>query len=343
MVIPVNLKNGSYDIHISRDSLHVLGHELAQRKGRYFIVADKLAYKYHSARLHEAIGSEHAGIITVHGEEEKNINTVSNILESAARAGITRGDCLIAFGGGVCGDIAGFAAAIFMRGIDYYQVPTTLLSQVDSSVGGKTGVDLKAGKNLAGCFKQPSGVYIDTELLKTLGTGEIRQGKSEMIKAAAIYDEVLFNSFENSMRIDEDTIGKCVRIKLAFVMDDEFDTGKRMILNFGHTIAHGLEKVKGFGVISHGDAVSIGMAVSVQLSEKAGISEKGTAKRLIKLLKSQGLPVSTEHTMEELGQAMTLDKKINKGLLKAVFIEKIGKGIIKEMTLDEFIGMGAEK
>ncbi|MBN1623689.1 MAG: 3-dehydroquinate synthase [Clostridia bacterium] len=343
MVIPVNLKNGSYDIHISRDSLQVLGHELTQRKGRYFIVADKLAYKYHSGKLHEAIGREHAGIITVHGEEEKNLSTVIKVLESAAMAGINRGDCFIAFGGGVCGDIAGFAAAIFMRGIDYYQVPTTLLSQVDSSVGGKTGVDLKAGKNLAGCFKQPSGVYINTELLKTLGPGEIRQGKSEMIKAAAIHDELLFNSFENSMCIDEDTIGKCVRIKLAYVMGDELDTGKRMILNFGHTIAHGLEKVKGFGVISHGDAVSIGMAVSVQLSEKAGITEKGTAKRLIKLLKSQGLPVSTELTMKELGQAMILDKKMNKGLLKAVFIEKIGKGIIKEMTLDEFIGMGDSK
>lgn len=340
MIIPVNLKNGSYDIHISGDSLRVLGHDLSARKSRYFIVADELAYKYHSEKLHDAIGREHAGIITVHGEKKKNLSTVSDILESAARAGITRGDCLVAFGGGVCGDITGFSAAVFMRGIDYYQVPTTLLSQVDSSVGGKTGVDLNAGKNLAGCFKQPRGVYIDTEVLKTLGPDEIRQGKSEMIKAAAINDAGLFESFENSMNINEETIGKCIRIKLAYVMDDEFDTGKRMILNFGHTIAHGLEKIKGFGVISHGDAVAIGMAVSVQISEKAGITEKGTSKRMIELLNTQGLPVSTEYTMEELGKAMNLDKKINKGLLNAVFIEKIGKGIIRKMTLDEFIEMG---
>ncbi len=343
MIIHVNLKNGNYDINISKESLVLLRRDLLKRKSRFFIVADELAFKYHGERLLYELGIEPAGIFMVHGEESKNLTTVSDILEAAALAGITRGDCLVAFGGGVCGDITGFSAAIFMRGIDFYQVPTTLLSQVDSSVGGKTGVDLKAGKNLAGSFKQPSGVYIDPEMLKTLGIGEIRQGKAEMIKAAAIYDEVLFSNFEDSMVIDEETIGRCIEIKLAFVMDDEFDMGRRMILNFGHTIAHGLEKTVGFGSLSHGDAVSIGMALSVEMSEKAGISAKGTSERLIKLLKSQGMPVSMEFKLSELGNAMKLDKKMNNDILNAIFLEKIGKGIIKKMTLDEFIGMGGGK
>lgn len=329
MIVPVRLKNGNYDIHISNTAYSKLGKELTDRKGRYFLVADKLAFKFHGNRLLETINEKPAGIFQVHGEEEKNLTTLSEILESIAEAGITRGDCLVAFGGGVCGDITGFAAAVFMRGIDFYQVPTTLLSQVDSSVGGKTGVDLKAGKNLAGGFKQPENVYIDTSVLETLGEKEIRQGKAEMIKAAAIYDANLFRQFEISMDINEKNIGKCIEIKLAFVQGDEFDMGNRMILNFGHTIAHGLENTIGYGAISHGEAVAIGMVISTAMSQNAGLTEKGTAERVRKLIVDQGLPVTTEIALKDLSEVMKLDKKIKNGILNAVFWRESVKLLLK--------------
>lgn len=340
MIIPIDLENGRYTVHISEDSFDILGSDIEERKSRIFIVADKLAYEFHGKRFLDSIGIKPSGLFMVHGEEMKNMAVVSDILETAANAGITRGDCMIAFGGGVCGDITGFSAAIFMRGIDFYQVPTTLLSQVDSSVGGKTGVDLGAGKNLAGCFKQPKGVYIDTGVLETLGESEIRQGKAEMIKAAAIKDEGLFRSFEKDMYINEAAIGECIRIKLSYVENDEFDTGKRMILNFGHTIAHALENTMGYGNISHGEAVAIGMALSADMSEKAGISEMGTAERIKNLIQSQGLPVSTGYSIAELSRSILIDKKVNRGMLREVFLEKVGKAILKEMSLEQFMDMG---
>jgi len=339
MLVPVRLANGEYDIHISGDSFKFLAEEISNSGSKYFIVADKNAYAFHGNRLNEHLPGKAEGVFLVQGESNKTMYTVSEILESMATEGLTRSDALIAFGGGVCGDITGFAASVYMRGISYYQVPTTLLSQVDSSVGGKTGVDLKSGKNLAGSFIQPEGVYIDPAVLETLSNAEISQGKAEMIKAAAIKDSGLFADFENGIEINCSNIKRCIEIKLDFVKGDEFDTGKRMILNFGHTIAHAMEKTIGYGEISHGEAVAVGMAMSVRVSEKAGISEKGSAKRLVNLLKKENLPVECSLKIEELADAMKTDKKMSKGMLNAIFLEKIGKAGIFNMRLDDFLEM----
>jgi len=337
--INVKLKNGSYGIYIGTGAYGRLLNDLSIRKGKIFLVVDANAMAYHSHVILDALGTEPAGIFFVDGEKEKNMTTVINILEQAAKSGITRSDCFVSFGGGVCGDITGLCAAVYMRGIDYYQVPTTLLSQVDSSVGGKTGVDLEQGKNLAGAFKQPSGVYIDTGVLRTLPLRELNQGKAEMIKAALIGDSNLFENFEENEIVSEDNITRCVEIKLEFVSGDELDTGKRMMLNFGHTIAHALETKVGYGELPHGEALAIGMAIANKMAEEAGISPKGSTKRIINVLEKNSLPVNTDIRLNELIPIMKNDKKNIDGRLKSIFLTDIGKAGIYSMTVEEFAEM----
>ncbi|MBN2557358.1 MAG: 3-dehydroquinate synthase [Clostridia bacterium] len=332
-----NLKGGKYGIHIGAESYGVLGAELAARGGKVFIIADETAFSYHGRAILQALPAVPAGMSFVQGEEQKNLHTFGRLLEDCGAANLTRSDCIVAFGGGVCGDIAGFCAAVYMRGIDYYQVPTTLLAQVDSSVGGKTGVDLAAGKNLAGCFKQPRGVYIDTAVLDTLPAREVSQGKAEMIKAALIKDRGLFEKFEMSGIVTAENIAQCIRIKMDFVRDDEFDGGRRMMLNFGHTIAHAIEKKTGYGSIPHGEAVAIGMALITRISEKAGCTKKGTSERVEKILKANGLPVNTTLKVSDLAVEMANDKKTFSGMLNLVFLKEIGNAYIEKMTLGDFM------
>lgn len=338
-IIGVNLKNGSYSIYIGTGSYGRLMSDLTARNGRVFLIADTNAMAFHSHVILDAIGQDPAGIFFVDGEKEKNMDTVAAILEQAAEADLTRSDCFVAFGGGVVGDIAGFCAAIYMRGVDYYQVPTTVLSQVDSSVGGKTAVDLIAGKNLAGAFKQPKGVYIDTGILRTLPDREISQGKAEMIKAALIADADLFDLFETGYSVNEENISRCIEIKLEFVTGDEFDKGKRMMLNFGHTIAHALETKIGYGDLPHGEAVAIGMAISSSISEKTGISPEGTYKRVSNALENNSLPIDIDVQLNELGAIMMKDKKNINGRLNNVFLTDIGRAELYPMTVNEFISM----
>lgn len=337
--IKVDLKNGRYPIYIGTGAYGKLMADLEEREGKVFLVVDANAMSHHSHVILDALGQEPAGIYFVDGEKEKTMTTVSNILEQAASSEITRSDCFLSFGGGVCGDITGFCAAVYMRGVDYYQVPTTLLSQVDSSVGGKTGVDLNAGKNLAGAFKQPSGVYIDTGVLRTLEARELNQGKAEMIKAALIADSELFAEFEDGDMVTEDYIKRCVDIKLDFVAGDEFDTGKRMMLNFGHTIAHALETYIGYGTLPHGEAVSIGMVRACEIAEKAGISPKGTAEKVKAVLIKNQLPVETDIKLAQLADIMKSDKKNIGGKLNNVFLKEIGSAGLYKMTIDEFVAM----
>lgn len=337
--IDVELANGNYGIHIGDGAYGMLMKDLASRGGKVFLVVDENAMAHHSHVILDAIPGDPAGLFFVNGEKNKNLDTVAGILEQAAASGITRSDCFVSFGGGVCGDITGFCAAIYMRGTDYYQVPTTIVSQVDSSVGGKTGVDLKAGKNLAGSFKQPSGVYINTGVLGTLPERERNQGKAEMIKHALIGDAGLFKEYEKGNVISESSITRNIEIKLDFVSGDEFDTGKRMMLNFGHTIAHALEVKAGYGTLAHGEAVSIGMAVATGMSEKAGISPRGLSARINSLLISNGLPVELDFPIHELAGIMRSDKKNINGKLNAIFLSDIGKAGVFPMTVDKFISM----
>jgi len=337
--IDVRLSNGNYGIYIGAGAYGRLLSDLTIRGGKVFLVVDSNAMTYHSHVILDAMPTEPAGIYFIDGEKEKNLDTVTAILEQAAEAGITRSDCFVSFGGGVCGDVTGFCAAVYMRGVDYFQVPTTVLSQVDSSVGGKTGVDLKAGKNLAGSFKQPSGVYINTGVLRTLPEKELNQGKAEMIKHSLIADYELFCKYETGEIVSEENIIRNVEIKLDFVNGDEFDKGKRMMLNFGHTIAHALETKLGYGEIPHGEAVAIGMAAANGMSEKAGISPVGSTKRIKALLKKNNLPVDLEISMEELAVIMKSDKKNIKGKLNSVFLTEIGIAGLFPMTVDEFVSM----
>lgn len=338
-IINVKLKNGEYDINIGTGAYGKLMNDLSDRKGKVFLVADSNAISFHGHVILDAIGGEPAGVFFIDGEKDKNIKTVSSILEQAASAGISRSDCFVSFGGGVCGDITGFCAAIYMRGIDYYQVPTTLLSQVDSSVGGKTGIDLIEGKNLVGAFKQPAGVYIDAGVLRTLPGRELNQGKAEMIKTALIKDVCLFSRFENSEIVSEENIIRCIEIKLDFVKGDEFDAGKRMMLNFGHTIAHALETKTGYGVLPHGEAVSIGMAAMNSIFEKAGLSPEGSTKRITDILTANSLPVKLDIPLKELAQIMKNDKKNINGKLNCVYLKEIGKADLHMLTIDELVAM----
>lgn len=253
------------------------------------------------------------------GEESKNGETYLAILNFLAKNQLTRSDALVALGGGVVGDITGFAAATYLRGIDYIQVPTTLLAAVDSSVGGKTAIDLPAGKNLCGAFCQPSLVLCDIDTLNTLPTDIFRDGCAEIIKYGVLYDPQLFAALERSgLDFDrEAVIARCVELKRNVVMEDEFDTGARMKLNLGHTIGHGVEARSNF-TLSHGKSVAIGMAI-VSRAAKCTDSD-----RIIAILEQFGLPVNTDHPAEDLYHFTLSDKKRSGGTVNLIIPKRIG-------------------
>ena len=219
-----------------------------------------------------------------------------NIVEFLAENGLTREDMVVALGGGVCGDMAGFAAAIYLRGIKFVQIPTTLLSQVDSSVGGKTGVDLPQGKNLCGAFHQPALVLIDPDVLETLSPHFFSDGMGEVIKYGCIKSKVLFERIETENVKDfiEDLIYDCVNIKRGVVERDEKEAGERALLNFGHTAGHAIEKLHNFTDISHGEAIGVGMVMISEAGERIGLTERGTTDRIRKVLEKYNMKTEVE-------------------------------------------------
>lgn len=271
------------------------------------------------------------------GEQNKNLSTVSAIYDALAENDFTRKDCIIALGGGVCGDISGFAAATYMRGIDFVQIPTTLLSQVDSSVGGKTGVDTKAGKNLVGAFYQPRLVLIDPLTLDTLSEHYFADGMGEVIKYGCIkscelFELLLATDAKNNI---EDIILRCLSIKRDVVSEDECESGIRMILNFGHTAGHSIEKLSNF-TLSHGECVAKGMVLITRSSEKKGITAHGSAEKIAQLCKKFGLDTSINNTIEEIAQNAMNDKKGSDDLLSIVLIDKIGNSLIHTINKKDF-------
>ena len=241
----------------------------------------------------------------------------------------------MALGGGVVGDLAGFAAATFLRGIRFIQIPTTLLAMVDSSVGGKTAIDLPAGKNLCGAFCQPSLVLCDTDTLATLPEEIFRDGCAEVIKYGVLYDPQLFAHLqEKGLAFDrEAVIRRCVELKRDVVMEDEFDTGARMKLNLGHTIGHGVEAKSHFG-ISHGKSVAIGMAIAARAAVNAGICKENACRKLLDVLNTFGLPITTEYTAEALYRYTLSDKKRSGGSVSLILPRDIGDCIISPWTVD---------
>lgn len=268
------------------------------------------------------------------GEASKNFVTLSGILEFLASVPLTRTDCLIALGGGVAGDMAGFAAACYLRGIRYVQMPTTLLSAVDSSVGGKTAIDLKAGKNLAGAFLQPSAVLCDTDCLRSLPPEVFADGAAEAVKTGVLCDESLFALFEDgSLTVNPaEVIARCVAYKAGVVERDEREQGERKLLNLGHTIGHAIEKCSGYR-IPHGHAVAAGLAIMARSAERQGMTEEPIADRICACLKAQNLPVVTEYPPDMLAEAAGADKKRSGDEITIIVPRKIGRCALEKIPV----------
>lgn len=269
-----------------------------------------------------------------HGEDSKTMDTVSQIVEYAAECELTRTDLFLALGGGIPGDVTGFASSIFLRGVDFVQVPTTVLSAVDSSVGGKTGVNLSLGKNLAGAFHQPIAVFLNTDFFNSLPKDIYSQGLAEAIKYGMIMDEELFDIFEGGNYHIKDICKKCIEDKAVIVKQDEYEKNIRRILNYGHTPAHGIEKLSGYS-ISHGSAVAIGMVIMTKISEEKGMCEKGTSERVIRLLESEDLPTKCDYDADSLAKAALSDKKRAGDKVNLVLITKIGNAEVVPVSMDK--------
>lgn len=269
-----------------------------------------------------------------HGEGNKNIGTYARILDFLAENRLTRTDAVAALGGGVTGDMAGFAAATYLRGVKLIQIPTTLLACVDSSVGGKTAVDLPAGKNLAGAFYQPHVVVIDPETLSSLPEEIFRDGMAEVIKHGAIRDAELFRDLPGVREHLSEIVARNVEIKRSVVEKDERDTGIRQILNFGHTFAHAVEKLSDYE-ISHGSAVAMGMAIMARACERRGLCAGAARDELISMIRAFGLPTECPFGAEEMFSVMLSDKKRAEGRITLVVLREIGNCALYPTTLAE--------
>ncbi len=335
--VKVQLAERSYRIRIGTGVLKRLGVECRKLGlgNRCAIITDtNVARRFGSAARHslKAEGFEPIFVTVPAGEPAKSLGVVQRCYDQLADQRLERKSFIVALGGGVVGDLAGFVAATYLRGISFVQVPTTLLAQVDSSVGGKVGVNLKAGKNLVGAFYQPRTVLCDLETLATLPQREFRAGLAEVIKYGIIYDARLFVRLERELDqllardadVLEAVVARCCEIKAEVVSQDETEGGLRAILNFGHTIGHAIEAVSGYGKYLHGEAISIGQVAAAQLSPLAGAE----VERIRTLFARAGLPVSIKadrQKVKRLMNAMRLDKKVTRGEIKFVLAEGIGR------------------
>ena len=314
---------------------------------RVAVITDDTVDKLYSDVVMKSLsdaGFETFKFVFPHGEKSKNISTFSSILEFLAEIGLTRTDALVALGGGVVGDVAGFAAASYLRGIDFIQIPTTLLACVDSSVGGKTAIDLKAGKNLAGAFYQPKLVIADFETLSTLTDGIFADGMAEVIKYGVIFDKAFFEFLRDNEAKDnlEYVIIRCVELKRDIVNADEKEKGVRALLNFGHTVGHAIEKCSGYK-IPHGSAVAVGMVIISRAAYKCSFCGENYADIIASLNKKYSLPVSTDFSASELSSAAMADKKRAGDKIKLIIPEALGNCVIKSVPtseLEKIIGEG---
>ena len=338
--IMANTNNGKYPIHVRTGSLAKLGDIAAATvKGRkVFVVTDtNVAPLYLGtaiASLKDAGFATYSCTVTA-GETAKCKDMLFLLYDQFSEAGITRADLIVALGGGVVGDLTGYAASSYLRGCPLIQVPTTLLAQVDSSIGGKTGIDLPYGKNLVGAFYQPKAVLIDPSVLSTLPRARMAEGMAEVIKYGCIRDELLFESIEKGTFDLEWILERCIRIKTTVVQNDEFDTGERMILNFGHTLGHAIEKVTKYTKYTHGEAVAIGMVYAAIIGELTHTTPFGTSDRIRNVLVRWNLPDRIDLRADELFHAMLSDKKKLSGKIYFVLLRKIGEAATFPMTSEE--------
>ncbi len=343
--VKVNLDKkclSSYEIRIGKDILDRMMLLIAKnhKAGRYVVITDNCVNGLYGQKF--LLGLKdiglHASLIEFPaGEASKNIDTVINIAGILMESGADRETCLIALGGGVVGDIAGFVASIFMRSVPYLQIPTTLVAQVDSSIGGKTGIDLPHGKNLLGTFYQPRAVFANLNFLDTLPEKEFNNGLAEIIKYGIIDDEKMFRTLETNMKAIKSKDPKlmlslvegCCQIKKSIVEIDEKEQGLRRILNFGHTLGHALEAVSEY-TITHGEGVALGMIAAARISEKMKYLESGETKRIESLIREAGLPVKIPKSLDgdKIIARLKMDKKKKGDIVQFVLLKKIGMPFI---------------
>jgi len=339
--VDVSLGVRSYPIFIGSDLLPRIGRQCAKfRLGRRCaVISDSVVARLYAKPVLASLqmaGFEAALVTVPAGESSKNLRMVQACCEHLARHRLERNSFIVALGGGVVGDLAGFVAAAYLRGITFVQAPTTLLAQVDSSVGGKVGVNLPQGKNLVGAFYQPRFVLCDLTTLNSLPLREYRSGLAEVIKYGIIYDAALFGRLERDLELLLQrnpaalaaTVARCCEIKAEVVAQDETEGGLRAILNFGHTIGHALEAISGYGKFLHGEAIAIGQVAAAWLSTATTGLPEADARRIETLLRRAGLPVTihlTPRQQARLFEAMRLDKKVSGGQIRFVLARRIGK------------------
>ena len=339
-IVKINAST-EYEVMIGSGLLSSLGQAVAKvtKCGTAAIVSDTNVWSLYGKNVQSSL--ENAGFSVISfvfpaGEASKNGQTYLSLLNFLAENHLTRSDCLIALGGGVVGDLTGFTAATYLRGICYIQVPTTLLAAVDSSIGGKTAIDLECGKNLVGAFYQPRLVICDTDTLKSLPIDIYRDGCAEVIKYGVLYDPDLFAHLQAmGLSFDQEkVITRCVELKRNVVAEDEFDTGSRMKLNLGHTIGHGVEAGSHYAV-SHGKAVAIGMAIVSRACAAKGLCTSETATEILRVLSQFGLPIHTELSAQILYKSALSDKKRNGGAVNLILPKAIGDCVIVPTPVED--------
>ncbi len=332
MKVTINTPNKTYDILIQKLPDITLNKKVA-------IITNPTVAGYHLNYLLNHLKAKELKIITLpDGEEYKTMEYITYALDRMFDAKYDRNSLIIAFGGGVIGDMSGFAASIFLRGIEFIQIPTTLLAMVDSSVGGKTGINNKYGKNLIGAFYQPQAVYIDTHFLSTLPKREFAAGMAEVIKMAVMFDKEYFENLEKGSLSIEEIIKRSVELKAWVVNQDEKEKGIRSVLNYGHTFGHVIENLTNYKTFLHGEAVAVGMVMANELSIQLGYLSKEEAERIKKLLEKENLPTYYKiQNIEEFYEHFFADKKTLNNKIKFIIPEKIGKFKIVENIDKEII------
>ena len=350
--VKIKIKNEiDYNILIKHGILKKVGKLVKKLLNgeRVLIVTDEIVGKLYAGKIIKSLEKENIIVsvcILKNGEANKNIEGISNIYSNLALNELSRKDMIIALGGGVVGDMSGYAAATWMRGIDFIQIPTTLLACVDSSVGGKTGINIKEGKNLVGAFHSPKLVIIDSETLVSLPEREFKAGMSEIVKHALLFDEKLLETIENfyndknnkNEKLDMDFIlQRNCELKSRIVQIDYKEKNERMFLNFGHTIGHSIENAAGYGVLLHGEAVAIGMIFAIEYGIKLGITKNAyILERAKNILSNIGLPINIPENIN-LKEAIKLDKKRNAEKINFVFLEDIGKPIVEKVDINDIV------
>lgn len=336
-----------YNVLIERNILGKCGKIISEtvKSKKFAVITDDIVDKLYSDTVMNSLkenGLEAVKFVFEHGEASKCTDTLNKIYMFLCENSITRSDCIIALGGGVTGDMAGYASGTYLRGIPYIQIPTTLLAQIDSSVGGKTAIDLPCGKNLVGVFKQPECVICDPETLGTLPSEILSDGMAEAIKYGMIRDESLFeliaaHNNDNFSQIADEIIFRCVSIKRDVVENDEFDKGERMILNFGHTLGHSIESFYNYQTYTHGSAVAIGMMMITRAALENNIGSADMLERLEKCIKAYNLPVSADADIKELVPLCLNDKKRENSAINIILCKKIGECFIEKLSVDDFM------